>query len=447
MKICIRGARIFTPQGRVEGDLLVEEGRIAEIGEVTSRAEREIDGRGCFLWPGAIDGHVHFREPGLIWKEDWTSGSQAAVAGGVTTVFDMPNTSPPTTTLERLEEKRALARAKSLCNFGLFFGAGLDNLEEIKEVRGVPGLKIFMADSTGELLVDKEEDLRRIFQAYGGQICVHAESQKRMDERRKKFAHIEDPAIHSKIRDSETAAQALALAASLAVEFERSLHILHVSSRAELHALRAAREEIQGTGNRARITAEVCPHHLFMDVDAYTMWGTRVQMNPPLRSAEDREAMWDGLNRGELEMIATDHAPHLPVEKAQPYGEAPSGVPGVETMLPLMLDAAFRGLCTYEEVLQWVAYGPAQIYGLVDRGQIVVGHHADLVLIDPRMMRTVKDKEQRSRCGWTPWAGRDLVGWPIWTMVNGKEVFRREGKGPGAILVDEAVGDEVKFRR
>ncbi len=441
--LIIRQALIFTPEGRREGDVRIKDGVITEIGDVSSSGEEEIDAKGRWLWPGIIDAHVHFREPGVTHKEDWRSGSRAAVSGGVTTVFDMPNTVPPMTTVERLEEKRRLADEKALCNFGLFFGAGPDNLEEILKAEGVPGLKIFMADSTGDLLVDKRQDLEKIFANYDGQISVHAENQVRMDQREEMFAHREDPAVHSEIRDDLMAAEAVALAGTLALINERRLHILHMSTRAELEALEAIREEIIARDSKARVTAEVCPHHLFMDVSAYTRWGTRVQMNPPLRSEEDRRAMWRALNHGDVDMIATDHAPHRPDEKAQPYRKAPSGVPGVETSLPLMLDASFRGMCEYDDVVEWMAHKPAEIYALEKRGAIREGYAADLVLIDHRMSRTVTDDEQRSRCGWTPWAGRDLVGWPVLTVVNGHVVYRRDDRGPGQITTDEAVGTEV----
>lgn len=447
MRTVLRDGIFFTAEGRVRGDLLIEEGRIAEVGEVTGKSDEEIQLGGKWVWPGVIDAHVHFREPGLTQKEDWASGSRAAVSGGVTTVFDMPNTVPAMTTRERLEEKRVLADQKSLVNYGLFFGAGPDNLEEIEAVRGVPGVKIFMADSTGDLLVDRREDLERIFAVYDGQISVHAESQVRMEERQKRFRGRFDPAVHSVIRDAQTAAEGVALAAALALRYERNLHVLHVSTRAELKVLEVAREEGVALDRAARITAEVCPHHLFLDTTAYERWGTRVQMNPPLREPADREAMWLALTRGELDMVATDHAPHLVIEKARPYGEAPSGVPGVETVLPLMLDAAFRGLCEYEDVLRWLAHRPAEIYGLRDRGRLEVGNWADLVCIDPRMMRTVEDRDQRSRCGWSPWSTRVVVGWPIMTWVNGTLVFRREGDGNGEILTHEAVGQEGEFPR
>lgn len=442
--LIIRQAVIFTPQGRCEGDLKVEGSKIAQIGDVSGGSAREIDAEGRWIWPGIIDGHVHFREPGLTHKEDWLSGSQAAVSGGVTTVFDMPNTVPSTTTVAQLEEKRALAAAKSRCNYGLFFGAGPDNLEEILRARGAVGLKIFMADSTESLLVDKRADLERIFSAFTGQIAVHAEDQARLEQRRKLFSDREDPAVHSEIRDDLMAAQAVVLAGTLALLNERRLHILHLSTRAELEALAALQEEVIERDSGAIITAEACPHHLFFDVRTYERWGTRVQMNPPLRQAEDRQALWRALARGDLQMIATDHAPHRPDEKARPYGKAPSGVPGVETALPLMLDAAFRGECDYTQVLDWMAHGPATIYGLKGRGAICEGYAADLVMIDPRMTRRVRDEEQRSRAGWTPWAGRDLVGWPVLTIVNGEVVYRREDRGPGTLVGDKAVGEEVE---
>ena len=440
----LRNALIFTPTGRIEGDLLIEDGRIQEIGALTAPADEDIDLNGLWLWPGAIDAHVHFRDPGLTHKEDFLTGSQAAVSGGVTTVFDMPNTRPSTTTVDRLNEKRALIAEKTLCNFGLFFGANPDNLDEILATENIPALKIFMADSTGDLLVDQPEDLERIFAAYEGRISVHAESQVRMDRRREEFAHRDDPAVHSVIRDATTAAEGVDLATSLASRHGRRLHILHLSTREELQALRAAREALPDF-SQARFTAEVCPHHLFLDVSDYERWGTRVQMNPPLRSREDRDAMWTALSSGELQIVATDHAPHGIDEKARPYRQAPSGVPGVETMVPLMLDAALRGFCEVDDVLRWLTSGPASIYDVVDRGTIMPGYHADLVAIDPHLSRTIDDAHIHSRCGWSPYAGKTLRGWPRWTFVNGVPVYRRDDDGPGEFIA-EAVGREVEFR-
>ncbi|MBA2662347.1 MAG: dihydroorotase [Bradymonadaceae bacterium] len=441
----IRDVVCFGPRGRLEGDCLIEDGRIVELGRVTGSAEETIRGEGRWLWPGAIDGHVHFREPGPTHKEDWTSGSMSAVAGGVTSVLEMPNTNPATTSALALEQKRAIAAAKSLCNYGLFFGASPTNSAEYTRIDNVPGLKIFMGCSTGDLLVHREEDLQRVFAAFDQRIGVHAESERLLNERGALYADRNDVAVHSIIRNPETAAEAVRLACKLAIEHERHLHILHLSTQLELDVVKAARQQAQEEGRRTRISCEVCPHHLFLSTSAYDLMGTKVRMNPPLRDERDREAMWQGLIDGHIDMIATDHAPHTIEEKARPYREAPSGVPGVQTMLVLMLDAAFRGLCTYEQVLQWVCQGPANVWGIVDRGTLEVGAFADLVLIDPHMRRKLTDTEQLSRCAWTPWAGRTLTGWPVLTLVGGRLAYRRDDDGPGEIVGSPGIGRELSF--
>ncbi|MFU8806177.1 MAG: amidohydrolase family protein, partial [Bradymonadaceae bacterium] len=275
---------------------------------------------------------------------------------------------------------------------------------------------------------------------------VHAESELRLQERAKLFEDRSDPAVHSEIRDPETAAEAVRLACRLALANQRRLHILHLSTRLELDAVLAARELGMENGAAHRsITSEVCPHHLFMNTDAYERYGTRVRMNPPLRGEDDRQAMWDGLCRGKVDIIATDHAPHSIEDKTRPYRQAPSGVPGVQTMLPLMLDAAFRGLCTPEQVLQWLCHGPADVWGIRERGRLEVGNPADLVLIDPLMIRKVSDAEQFSKCRWTPWAERTLTGWPVLTLVGGQVAYRRDDSEPGQVVGEAGLGNEVEF--
>lgn len=429
----LREAVIFTPDGRREADVRIEEGRIAEIGTVGA-GDVEIDLGGQWLWPGAVDGHVHFRDPGAPHKEDFASGSAAAVAGGVTTVFDMPNTNPTTTTVARLEAKRALAAAKSHCNFGLFFGANPTNLDEARRATNVAGLKIFMGCSTGDLLVYEPDELEKIFAGYPGRICVHAESEIRLRAREAQFADRDDPAVHSEIRDDVAAAEAVELAATLAARYARHLHVLHLSTRRELDVL----ARIGG-----RTTCEVCPHHLFWDLSAYEEWGTFARMNPPLRQASDREEMWRALQDGRIDMIATDHAPHTVEEKSRPYRQAPSGVPGVETMLPMMLDAAAREQCRYEDVVEWLCHAPARVYRIAERHRIEVGNWADLVVIDPQLQRVVRDEDQFTRCAWSPWRGRQLQGWPVMTFVNGTLAFAREGHDRG--IVHAAQGREVQF--
>ena len=443
----IRDALLYMPDGSTaEGDCLVEDGKIAELGSITGRASHDVDGSGLWLFPGAFDAHVHMREPGLTHKEDWDSGSRAAAAGGVTSAFDMPNTNPSTISPERLEEKYALIGQKARINYGLFFGANPENLQACLDARdAVCALKIFMASSTGDLLVDKEEELDRIFAAYEGRISVHAESEERLLARIAAYKGETDPAIHSVIRDPEAARLGVEMAARLANRYGRRLHILHMSTDAEVSALRAGRAEAAAKNTGARLTAEACPHHLFLNTTAYETWGNHVKMNPPLREEKDRAFMWEALRSGEVDMVATDHAPHSQDEKAKPFPHAPSGVPGIQTMLPLMLDAAHKGWCTPTQVVEWLCHAPSRIYEVEDRGRLEVGFAADLVLIDPTLERTITDQEQHSRCGWSPYTGRTTTGWPVRTFVNGVEVFRREGAGAGDILTDDATGQRISF--
>lgn len=437
----IRDVSLFTPEGIIEGDCFIDDqGKVAQLGRVSGQADQELDGRGRWLWPGVIDAHVHMRSPGMTHKEDWQTGSAAALSGGVTCAFDMPNTSPSTITLEALEAKRALLASQSRINFGLFFGATATNLKFAQEAQGICGLKIFMASSTGDLLVDRDEDLEPIFAGFEGQISVHAEDEAYIQAQEAKYAHLDDVSVHSMIRDPEAGAKGIERAARLANKHGRRLHVLHVSTRAELDALakgqRVAREQRTG----AKITAEICPHHLYLSTRDYERFGTFVQMNPPLREEEERVAMWEALAKGRFDLIATDHAPHLPQEKRQPYRKAPAGVPGIELMLPLMLDAVSKGGLGAEQLLELLCHGPAAVYGVAGRGRLEVGAWGDVVMIDPKMTRTIRDEDQRTRCGWTPFAGMTTTGWPVATWVNGQLAFIREDDGVGHLLDDVACG-------
>lgn len=443
----IRNGTIFTPEGRCDADLRVEDGRIAEIGSVAGETERSIDASGAWVFPGVIDAHVHFRDPGFPRKEDWSTGSAAALAGGVTTVFDMPNTDPTTTDPTALEEKRERASSKSRCNFGLFFGATTDNPDLYDAVEGVPGLKIYMGTSTGDLLVSKREDLEPVFDQWHGLICVHAEDQPRLEERARQFEGRSDPAVHSEIRDPKAAALAVEQACDLALEYGRDLHIVHLSTAEELQVLDAARERAEDRGEEVELTAEVCPHHLFLDTRAYGELGTKARVNPPLRSPEAREAVWEALREGRIQFVATDHAPHTLEEKRRDYREAPSGLPGVQTMLPLMVDAADRGECRPEDVVEWLAHAPARRYGLTDRGRLEVGTRADVTIVDPDLRRKVTHEGQFSNCGWTPWAGEHLTGWPVATFVGGELAYRRPGDGTGEMVAEPGLGSAVEFER
>ncbi|MDX1487069.1 MAG: dihydroorotase, partial [Acidiferrobacterales bacterium] len=405
------------PDGSVfEGDLACDGGTIARIDSSLSTPAREvIDANGHLLLPGVIDPQVHFREPGAPQKEDIGSGSRAAVSGGVTSFLEMPNTNPPTTDQPTLNGKLARAAQKSVANYGFFIGATATNLKELNTVSPTCGIKIFMGASTGDLLVDDPDDLERIFANGDRLIAVHAESEKRIKERRALFAERHDPAVHSEIRDNQCALAATELALELSTRYRRRLHILHMSTHEEVELLRAHKPPW--------VTAEVIPNHLFLNVDDYASQGTRVQMNPPLRQPEDNLALWQGLCDGIIDFIATDHAPHTLAEKQEPYPQSPSGMPGVETSLPLLLTQMVAGRCTLAQIQRWLCLGPAMGYGIANKGKIQEGWDADITLVDINEKRAVCDEDRFTRVRWSPYSGRELTGWPVYTIVAGQVAF------------------------
>ncbi len=417
--LLIHNARIARPDGSVfEGDLACDGGTIARIdARLDTRARESIDANGQLLLPGVIDPQVHFREPGAPHKEDIGSGSRAAVSGGVTSFLEMPNTHPPTTDQTMLDDKLARAAQKSVANYGFFIGATATNLEELNTVSPTCGIKIFMGASTGDLLVDDPDDLERIFANGDRLIAVHAESEKRIQERRTLFAERHDPAVHSEIRDNQCALAATELALALSTRYRRRLHILHMSTHEELELLRVHKPPW--------VTAEVIPNHLFLNVDDYATQGTRVQMNPPLRQLEDNTALWQGLCDGIIDFIATDHAPHTLAEKQRPYPQSPSGMPGVETSLSLLLTQMVAGRCTLAQIQQWLCLGPARAYGIPNKGKILEGWDADLTLVDVNEKRTVRDEDRVTRVRWSPYRGWELTGWPTYTIVAGQVAFDR----------------------
>jgi dihydroorotase len=415
--LLIRNARIARPDGSVvEGDVACEDGRITRIEHAISVGAREtIDAAGRLLLPGVIDPQVHFREPGKEYKEDLGSGSRAAVRGGVTSFLEMPHTDQPTTTQAALDDKLKRAAQKSVANYGFFIGATPDNLADINGAAPACGIKIFMGASTGSLLVNDPQDLERIFANGTRLIAVHAEDENRIRARRAEFAGRRDPAAHSEIRDNEAARLATELALTLSRKYRRRLHILHLSTQEEVALLRADKP--------AWVTAEVIPNHLLLNTADYARLGTLVQMNPPIRTPDDNAALWAGLHDGIIDFLATDHAPHTLEEKAQGFPQAPSGMPGVETSLPLMLTAMHAGRCTLAEIQKWMCYGPAEAYRIPNKGRILEGWDADLTLVDLDATRVAHNPDMYTKVRWSPWAGRELRGWPVYTIVNGEIAF------------------------
>jgi dihydroorotase len=415
--LLIRNARVARPDGTTfDSDVLCEAGRIARIDRSLSvKADEAIDARGLLLLPGVIDPQVHFREPGKEYKEDLGTGSRAAVRGGVTSFLEMPNTDPSTTTQAALDDKLRRAASKSVANYGFFIGATPDNLDVLNSAHPACGIKIFMGASTGSLLVDKPEDLERIFANGTRLIAVHAEDEARIRARKAQLAGRKDIAAHSEIRDAECALLATKLALGLSKKYKRRLHILHLSTKEEANLLRQDKP--------AWVTAEVIPNHLFLNVDDYATQGSRVQMNPPIRGKEDNAVLWQALRDGVIDFVATDHAPHTLEEKAKPYPDCPSGMPGVEVSLPLMLTAMVAGRCTLAEIQKWMCSGPAAAYGIPNKGKILEGWDADLTLVDIDTRKPVRDEETFTKVRWSPYAGRELTGWPGFTIVNGRVVF------------------------
>ncbi|NEP04495.1 MAG: dihydroorotase [Okeania sp. SIO2G4] len=419
--LLIRRARILLPNGEfLIGDVQTQGQEIIQVAPEISfyeASEKIIDAEGLTLLPGVIDPQVHFREPGLEHKEDLFTASRACVKGGVTSFLEMPNTKPLTTTQTALDDKLQRAAQKCLVNFGFFIGATAENLPDLLTANPTPGIKIFMGSMHGPLLVDTEEKLEPIFARGKRLIAVHAENQARIDERKKEFAGISDPAIHSQIQDNETALLATKMALKLSKKYQRRLHILHTSTGDEAELLRQDKP--------SWVTAEVTPQHLLLNTSAYEKIGTLAQMNPPLKSAWDNDILWQALLDGVIDFIATDHAPHTLEEKAKGYPNTPSGMPGVETSLPLMLTQAIQGKCSVAQVSNWMSTAVAKGYGIPKKGAIAPGFDADLVLVDLDNYRPVLREELMTKCGWSPFEGWSLTGWPVVTIVGGEIVFNR----------------------
>jgi len=416
--LLIHGANIILPNGEsMVGDVLTRDRQIVEVAPQisTAAATTEIDAQGLTLLPGVIDPQVHFREPGLEYKEDLFTASCACAKGGVTSFLEMPNTRPLTTTQQALDDKLQRAASKCVVNYGFFIGATPENLPDLLLAKPTPGIKVFMGSMHGQLLMDQEEALDAIFARGDRLIAVHAEDQARINQRRQEFAGIHDPAVHSQIQDNQAALLATQLALKLSRKYQRRLHILHMSTAEEAELLRQDKP--------SWVTAEVTPQHLVLNTSAYATIGTLAQMNPPLRSPHDNEVLWQALRDGVIDFIATDHAPHTLAEKAQEYPNTPSGMPGVETSLPLMLTAAQEGRCTVSQVVNWMSHAVAVAYGIPNKGAITPGYDADLVLVDLNTYHPVRREELLTKCGWSPFEGWNLTGWPVTTIVGGEIVY------------------------
>ncbi|HUL07758.1 MAG TPA: dihydroorotase [Candidatus Acidoferrum sp.] len=432
--LIVRGGVAATPSGIAPGDVAIRAGRIAAIGAIDGSAAEEIDARGLHVLPGVIDTQVHFREPGLEHKEDLATGTAAAALGGVTAVFEMPNTRPSTLTADDLADKRQRAEGRVWCDIAFFVGAAAENADQLGELErqpGCAGVKMFMGSSTGTLLVADEDNIRRVLEHGRRRMAVHSEDEARLRSRHSLVKEGADVALHPIWRDVETAVQSTERLLRLARAAGRRVHVLHVTTAEEMPILAAAKDFA---------TVEVTPQHLTLAApECYRQLGTLAQMNPPIREARHREALWRAVGQGIVDCIGSDHAPHTREEKAKPYPQSPSGMPGVQTLLPLLLDHMNAGRLTLERLVDLTSAGPARIYGIAGKGRIAVGYDADLTLVDLKAQRTIRGSWIASRCGWTPFDGVTVKGWPKMTILRGAVAMREDE------VVGAPAGRPVRF--
>jgi dihydroorotase len=432
--LLIRGGMVATPSGIAPGDVGVIDGRIAAIGSLANEKAAEIfEAKGLHVLPGVIDTQVHFREPGNAHKEDLESGSRAAVLGGVTAVFEMPNTAPPTTTRAAIEDKLARARNRMHCDYAFYAGATPQNvgaLAELERLPGVCGVKAFLGSSTGTLLLSHPDDILAALRSGTRRMAVHSEDEDRL-EARKNFRVAGDVRSHPVWRDEETARASTERVIKLARLAGRRLHVLHVTTAEELPLLAAAHDFV---------TVETTPQHLTLAApECYERLGTYAQMNPPIREARHRDALWAAVREGLIDVIGSDHAPHTREEKDKTYPDTPSGMPGVQTLATLLLDHVNAGRMSLERFVDLTSAGAARIFGIAGKGRIARGYDADFTIVDLKKKRKIENSWIASTCGWTPFDGMETTGWPVATIVRGRTIMRDHA------LVLAAQGEAIRF--
>jgi len=432
--LLIRGGVVATPNGIAPADIGVIGCRIAAIGSFAGAAAREIfEAKGLHVLPGVMDTQVHFREPGNEHKEDLATGSLAAILGGVTSVFEMPNTAPPTTTHAAIEDKLSRARGRMYCDHAFYAGATPGNigaLAELERMPGVCGIKAFLGSSTGTLLLNKEDDILAMLKAGRRRVAVHSEDEDRMIAR-KGLAERGRPETHPVWRDAESARLSTERVLRLAKKAGRRLHVLHVTTGDEIPLLADAKDFS---------TAETTPQHLTLSApECYERLGTYAQMNPPIRDDSHRQALWAAVRAGVIDVIGSDHAPHTREEKNRTYPNTPSGMPGVQTLATILLDHVNKGRLTLERFIDLTASGPQRIFGIAGKGRIGLGYDADFTIVDMGLSRTIENSWIASRCGWTPFDGMTTKGWPVATILRGSIVMRDFAP------LGEAAGKPVRF--
>jgi dihydroorotase len=424
---------IANHDGIGRADLGVRDGRIAAIGDLSQgSAGDSVDCTGLHILPGVIDTQVHFREPGLTHKEDLESGSRSAVMGGVTGVFEMPNTDPLTTTAAALEDKLRRATGRMHCDFAFYVGGTHENVVELPELERLPGcagVKVFMGSSTGSLLVPDDTGVEAILRAISRRAAFHSEDEYRLEER-KHLRVAGDPASHPVWRDVEAALRCTRRLVDIARRTGKRIHVLHISTAEEMVFL---------AGHKDVASVEVTPHHLTLDETAYARLGTYAQMNPPVRNSAHRDGIWAGVRNGVADILGSDHAPHTREEKDHPYPQSHSGMTGVQTLVPIMLDHVNAGRLSLERFVDMTSHGPNRLFGIANKGRIAAGYDADLTIVDLQRRQTITNDWVASKAGWTPYEGVAVTGWPVGTIIRGQRVMW-EGE-----LVMPAQGQAMRF--
>jgi dihydroorotase len=432
--LIVRGGDVANHAGHGRADVGVIDGRIAFIGDLSRASSGEtFDATGLTVLPGVIDTQVHFREPGLEWKEDLETGSRAAALGGVVAVFEMPNTNPNTTDPDTLADKLARARDRMWTDHAFYVGgthANADHLNELERLPGCCGVKVFMGASTGDLLIADDDGVRQVLSNVRRRATFHSEDEYRLAERRE-LARTGDWTSHPEVRDAQSAIQSTERLVRLARETGARIHVLHVSTAQEIEFL---------AHHRDVATVEVTPQHLTLDGDeAYARLKALAQMNPPIRNRPHIDGLWRGIQQGVVDVLGSDHAPHTLEEKARPYPASPSGMPGVQTLVPVMLTHVAEGRMTLERFIDLTSAGAQRVFGTAGKGRMAEGYDADLTLVDLNARRVITHERQASRCGWTPFDGFEARGWPMATIIRGRHVMQ-DGE-----LIGTAHGRPVRF--
>jgi dihydroorotase len=419
--LVLRGGTLVLPWGQEQADAGVRQGRIAAIGSIPAgQGAQEIDCRGLHVLPGLIDSHVHLREPGDPKVETIATGTKAAVLGGLVAVFDMPNTAPSITNREQLDWKRDYVGKHAWCDMGMYVGALKSNIPTLGELELQPNvcaIKVFAGSSTGDLMIEDDENLERVMRGGRRRICYHSEDEYRLQARRPNYTTGMPYRMHADWRDVETAFLGTRRLMAIARRTGRPAHILHVSTAEELEYLRDYRDIC---------TVEVLLNHLTQTDEAYDRLGGYAVMNPPIRDERHLKAAWAAVADGTVDTVGSDHAPHSRASKEKPWPECGSGLTGVQTIVPLMLDHVSAGRLSLSRLADLMCAGPARVYGVVGKGRLAAGYDADFTIVDMKRQRTIEESWIVSPCGWTPFAGTRCTGWPVMTIIRGTPVMRED---------------------